>query len=44
MLNMHHIGGNSVNTITSSFACNLLHAALLLGLLFKAEDEGNIFL
>jgi hypothetical protein len=28
----------------TSYACNLLHAGFLLGLLFNPEDEGNIFL
>jgi hypothetical protein len=39
MLNMRLTGGNSVNMTTNSFTFNLLHAGLLIVLLFKPEQE-----
>jgi hypothetical protein len=34
----------STSGIKDNHACRLLHAGVLLGLLFNSEDRGNIFL
>jgi hypothetical protein len=43
MLNMRHIAGNSINMVTSSSACSLLHSGLLLGAYYSNLKMKKIF-